>query len=74
MKKAKRIGAIILAIFLIGLYVTTLISAMFATPATSALFNACLFSTVAIPMVIFAYTLIYKMLKDKNKEQNDKNL
>ena len=74
MKKLKRIGALTLVILLIGLSILTLISAFSATPETSALFNASMFSMVTIPFFLFAYMLIYKVIKKNDKPQEiDKN-
>ena len=74
MKKLKRIGALILVILLIGLSILTLISAFFATPETSALFNASMFTMVTIPFFIFAYMLIYRVIKkNNNSNETDKN-
>lgn len=61
--KSQRILAIVGVIFLVSLYVVTLLSGIFTTPATKGLFMACIFSTVAIPIMIYAYMLIYKILK-----------
>ena len=74
MKKLKRIGALTLVILLIGLSILTLISAFFATPETSSLFNASIFSMVTIPFFIFAYVLIYKVVKNKKQDNEDENV
>ena len=70
MKKLKRIGAFILAIFLIGLSITTFISAFFVTPEKASFFNASMFSMVTIPFFIFAYMLVYRVIK-KNNNSNE---
>lgn len=71
MKRVKQIVSIICVIGLLSLYIITLISAFFTTPATAGLFKACIFSTVAIPVFLYAYLLIYRILKNNN--QNHKN-
>ncbi len=63
MKKLQRILAFTGAILLIGLYLLTLVSALLATPYSAGLFKACLFSTVFVPILIYAILLIYKILK-----------
>ena len=63
MKKVKQILAIILVIFLLGLYVTTLVMAIIDHSETQNLLKASLFATFAFPVLIWAYTLIYKLLK-----------
>lgn len=72
MERMKRIICLIGVIFLLGLYLTTLISAFFTTPATAGLFKACIFSTIVIPILLYAYLLIYRVLKNSNSHQ-DKN-
>ena len=71
MKRVKQIVSIICVIGFLNLYIITLISAFFTTPATAGLFKACIFSTVAIPVFLYAYLLIYRILKNNN--QNHKN-
>lgn len=61
--KVQRILAMLGVIFLVLLYVVTLISAIFTTPATKGLFMACIFSTVAIPIMLYGYVLVYRILK-----------
>lgn len=63
MKKTKRILALIGAILLGGLYIATLIAAFTASPHTANFFNASLFCSMFIPIMIYAYTLIMKVLK-----------
>lgn len=72
MNRIKRIAAMIGASLLILLYIITFISAIFTTPATSGLFMACIFSTVAIPIIIYAISLIYRLLKNRKEEREKK--
>lgn len=65
--KIQRILAILVVILLVGLYGVTLISAIFTTPATKGLFMACIFATVAVPVMIYGYILVYKVLKNRKK-------
>lgn len=65
MKKLKRISALIGVIILIGLYLLTLIAAIFNTPQKHGLFMACIFATFAVPAIIYAIQLIYRVLKKK---------
>lgn len=69
MKKLKRIFAIAGVVILLGMYLLTFISAMFATPNTHALFLGSLAATIIIPVFLYAYSLIYKMVY-KNDEQD----
>lgn len=61
--KLKRIVCIAGVVILIGLYIVTLISAIFSTPATGNLFMACIFATVVLPVFMYAWLLIAKVLK-----------
>jgi hypothetical protein len=63
MKKLQQILALIGVIFLVGLYLVTFISALLVTPYSAGLFKACLFSTVFIPIMLYAILLIYRLLK-----------
>ena len=76
MYKLRRIFAAAGAVVLLGMYLLTFISAILATPATHALFLGSLSATIIIPIFLYAYTLIYKMVykkKDEDKEEADKD-
>lgn len=76
MDKLRRIFAVAGAVVLLGMYLLTFISAILATPATHALFLGSLSATIIIPIFLYAYTLIYKMVykkKDEDKEEADKD-
>lgn len=63
MKKVKRILAIIGVILLVGLYLSTLILAIFGNANTMNLFIASIVATVIIPVLIWAYSMVYRLLK-----------
>lgn len=67
--KSQRILALIGIILLVALYVITLISAIFTTPGTKGLFMACVFATVAVPVMLYAYMMVYRMLKRRAEEE-----
>jgi uncharacterized BrkB/YihY/UPF0761 family membrane protein len=71
MKKVKRITALIGVVLLVGLYITTLISAIFIPVATAGLFKACVFSTITVPVMLYAYILVYRVLKNRNTPNMD---
>ena len=62
----KRIGAITLVVLLLGLYITTFILAFMKSPTAQKLFQASAISTVALPVMLYGYMLIYKYLKNRN--------
>ena len=61
MKKTKKVLAIIMIIFLVGLYIVTLIAAITSTPATAGLFKASLFCTMVLPIMLYIYQMVYKV-------------
>lgn len=64
MKKAKRILAIIGIVLLISLYVITIVLAVTDDPNTMNAFRASVYCTFLVPVLIWAYTFIYKLLKN----------
>jgi len=66
MKKGKRILAIIGVILLVGMYASTLIFALIDRSASLGLVKASIACTIVVPVLIYAYTLVYKLIKDKN--------
>lgn len=71
MTKLKRILALIGAILLVALYVSTLVFALMSSELAQGLFMASVFCTVAIPVLIYACMLIYKVLKGKGNPLNE---
>ena len=70
MKNIKRIAALAAAILLLGMFVLLFGSAFFATPESAALFNASLFSIMAIPLFLFAIILVYRLVKDRSNNSD----
>ena len=71
MKKGKRILALAGVIFLVGLYLVTLVSAVLATPATKEFFRISLLATIIIPLIMYIYMLVYRLLS-KNRQDDEK--
>lgn len=63
MKNLKRIIALLLAIFLISLYGFTLIISIIGGPQQDSMLKACIYATVIIPILMWTYNLIYRILK-----------
>lgn len=59
----KRILAIIGVALLVGLYISTLIFSMIGSEIATSLFKASIAMTILIPVLLFAFILIYKVLK-----------
>ena len=63
MHKLTRIFALIGAILLAGLYICTLILALIDSAYTSDLLKAAIASTIILPILLYAYILIYRLAK-----------
>lgn len=64
----KKILAIAGTVFLLLIYIATLISAIFTSPYTPQLFKACVYATLIIPVIFYGYILMYRVLKAKAKD------
>ena len=64
MKKVKRLLAVIGIVLLVSLYAITFILALTDDPNTMSAFRASLNCTFLVPVMIWAYTFIYKLLKN----------
>lgn len=62
-KKKKRTAALIGAILLIALGIATLVFALIDTPWAYDLFKICLSLIIILPVLIYVYMLIAKLLK-----------
>lgn len=63
MHKLTRTFALIGAILLAGLYICTLILALIDSAYTSDLLKAAIASTIILPVLLYAYILIYRLAK-----------
>ena len=68
MKKLKQITALIGVIALTGLYVSTLVLALIGSAEAINLLKAAVYATIVLPVLLWAYSFIYRMMKGK---QND---
>lgn len=68
MKKIKSILAICGVILLVGLYLSTLIFALIGSDVTLALFRAALFASFILPVLIWTYRLVYRLIKNHRKQ------
>lgn len=67
-KKAKRILALIGVVFLVGLYVLTFLFSLLDSPNSMNLFKVSFYSTIVIPILLYAYVLIHKHINN-NKDK-----
>lgn len=63
---SRQIVAIAGVVLLVLMYIVTLLAAVFDSSASGRLFWMCLFSTVAIPLLIWIYTWMYGKLTRKH--------
>lgn len=65
--KLKRIGALLVVVLLVSLYIATLILAFIKSAVAQAMFKGCIIATIGLPVLLYAYMLMYKYLKNRNK-------
>lgn len=70
MKKVKQILAIIGVIVLVGLYISTIVCAVSASENFRTCSWTSIYASVIIPVLIWAYSFIYKLIK-KDSEEKD---
>lgn len=64
-KKVKQVLALIGIVLLVGLYIMTFIFAVLDFNGAANWFKISLYSTIVVPVLLYAYLLIYKHLKNK---------
>ncbi len=64
--KHQRIAALIGVILLLGLYIFTLIVAVFDLGGKDGLFSACIFATIGVPILIWIYIWLYGVITGKH--------
>ena len=73
MKKTKRILALIGAILLLLMYVAAFIVTILDLTSDMRYWKAAMVATVIIPVLIWAYSFVYKLIKGSDDdEKNDK--
>lgn len=71
MKKIKRLLAILGCVLLVSLYISTLVFALIGSNNAMNLFRASIYATIVLPVLIWAYTFIYRLLKDHYAPKKD---
>lgn len=64
MKKLKQILAITGIIVLLGIYVLAFVFALIKSPGAESMLMAALYSTVIVPVLLYAILLVYKWTKE----------
>lgn len=70
MTKVKQILAILGILLLLGLYVTTFVMALTDNTETMLLFKASLFATFVVPVLMWVYSLVYKLAHQNSDSKN----
>lgn len=73
MKKTKRILALIGVILLVGMYVSTLIFALMKHENAANMLMASIVCTVIVPVLLYAYTLMYRVLDHRDRKDDRKD-
>ena len=71
MKKAKRILAWIGILLLVGMYLSTFLLTIFDKSASMGMFKASVACTILVPVMLYAYTLVYKWTKGKDEDRKN---
>lgn len=74
MKRTKRILAGIGTVLLIAMYLAALLCAIFDTGDGMFLFKASIICTVLVPILIWGYTVIYRLAKGKDEQELQETL
>ncbi|RGT75809.1 hypothetical protein [Agathobacter rectalis] len=73
MKKTKRILALIGAILLLLLYVVAFVATVLDHTSDMRYWKAAVAATIIIPVLIWAYSFVYRLLKGSDKDSDNIN-
>lgn len=68
MKKTRQILAWIGIILLIALYVSAMVLAFMGGERAKEMLGVAIFCTFVVPIMLWVYTFIYKLIKDKKED------
>ncbi|KAI4447005.1 hypothetical protein C823_001524 [Eubacterium plexicaudatum ASF492] len=74
MKQIKRILAILGIVLLVAMYLITLLCAVFDTGNGMMMFKASVTCTVLVPILLWGYTVIYRLAKGKHQKELQETL
>ncbi len=72
MKKTKRFLALVGAVLLVAMYLSTLVFALMKNENSTNMLMASIACTILIPVLLYAYTLMYRVLGNKNDPASKK--
>lgn len=70
-KKSVRILALVGVVLLVALYASTLVFALMNSPHALNLLMASVFFTILVPVLIYAYQMIYRLTNKKNEQKQN---
>ena len=73
MKKVKRILALVGVILILALYGSTLFFAIMDKSETMSMFKASVAATIIIPVLLWAYSFIFKLVKKNDDSQDEES-
>ncbi|MGN1154749.1 MAG: hypothetical protein ACI4TK_01080 [Agathobacter sp.] len=71
MKKAKQILAILGIVLILGINVLLVITAFGTTEDNTNIFNAAIVTVVLVPVLLWIYLYIFKLIKKNNKDEEE---
>ncbi len=74
MKQIRRILAILGIVLLVSMYLITLFRAVFDTGNDMAMFKASVTCTILVPILIWGYTVIYRLAKGRQEKELQETL
>ncbi|MDE7312452.1 MAG: hypothetical protein K2N87_12665 [Eubacterium sp.] len=74
MKRIKRLLAVIGIVLLALMYLITLLCAIFDVSSGMFLFRACVTCTILVPILLWGYTVIYRLAKGKHEQELEETL
>ena len=60
-----------MCVLLVGMYVASFVAAIFAKPQAHGLFMASVGMTIMIPLLLYAYTIIYRVIHPEVHEEDE---
>lgn len=74
MKRIKQILALAAVVLLLGMYGATMVFAFMDSPGSDALFKASVTCTIMVPVLLYAYQLVYRYFGNKQKERMEERI
>lgn len=70
MKNLKRILALLGAVLLAAMYLSTLVFALIGSPSALKMLKASVACTILLPVLLYAYMLVYKKRRDEDEDSH----